>query len=385
MNIDTSIIESDGYVLSEKIKVTFPDQDDDGIIDDPDVFDIVVAPTTNTDTKVVFYKSYLDIEGFTRYQSIARSTIETTYKTLADINLILANYANGQIFYASTPKIFYKLTIDTSSNRTVAEATDYITRVGRDNLLFQYSHNAPNNRRIDPSPSNIIDLFLLTTQYDIDYRNWINTISGNVTKPAKPTTTELRDDFGSLEDLKSVSDALIFNSVTYRPLFGDKADQELQAVFKIVKNAGTLVSDSEIKERVISAINNYFALENWDFGDTFYFSELSAYLHSTLSPDVLSIVIVPKSASSTFGSLFQIRSQADEIFISAATVNDVEIIDVLTAAQLRATGTVVNVSAEITAIESVSGSSTTASTTTLQTSNNTTTSTTTTSGGGYSY
>ena len=56
MNVDSSIIESDGFVLSEKIKVTFPDQDDDGIIDDPDVFDLVVAPDSNAETKVVFYK-----------------------------------------------------------------------------------------------------------------------------------------------------------------------------------------------------------------------------------------------------------------------------------------------------------------------------------------
>ena len=227
-------------------------------------------------------------------------------------------------------------------------------------------------------------MFLLTSQYDTDYRNWISSVSGNVTKPAKPTTTELRDNFGSLEDLKSVSDALIFNSVTYRPLFGSKADTELQAVFKVVKNTSTLVSDSEIKERVITAINDYFALENWDFGDTFYFSELSAYLHATLSPDVLSIVIVPKSASSTFGSLFQIRSQADEIFISAATVNDVELIDVLTAAQLRATGSVTNVATETTATESVSGSGGSASTV-VTTASNTTSTSTTTSGGGYSY
>ena len=168
-------------------------------------------------------------------------------------------------------------------------------------------------------------------------------------------------------------------------MFGSKADAELQAVFKVVKNTSTLVSDSEIKERVITAINDYFALENWDFGDTFYFSELSAYLHSTLSPDVLSIVIVPKSASSTFGSLFQIRSQADEIFISAATVNDVELIDVLTAAQLRATGSVTNAATETTATESVSGSSSTATSTAVTTTANTTSTSTTTSGGGYSY
>ena len=146
----------------------------------------------------------------------------------------------------------------------------------------------------------------------------------------------------SLEQFKSVSDTIIFNSITYRPLFGDKEDEELQATFKVVKNNSTLVSDSEIKERVVNAINQYFAIENWDFGDSFFFSELAAYLYNTLAPDVLSIVIVPKLATSNFGSLFQIQSQRDEILISSATVNDIEVIDVITANSLQATGNVIN-------------------------------------------
>jgi hypothetical protein len=155
----------------------------------------------------------------------------------------------------------------------------------------------------------------------------------------------------------------------------------LQATFKVVKNTSTLVSDSEIKERVVAAINSYFAIENWDFGDSFFFSELAAYLYNELAPDVLSVVIVPKLATSNFGSLFQIQSQRDEILISAATVNDIEVIDVITANSLQATGNVVNTTTTNLAAESASanGSSTTVNTAT----NTVTTSTTTT--GGYSY
>jgi hypothetical protein len=52
-------------------------------------------------------------------------------------------------------------------------------------------------------------------------------------------------------------------------------------------------------------------------------------------------VIVPKEIEQGFGSLFQISAAADEIFISGATVDDVEIIDSLGANQLAASGTVV--------------------------------------------
>jgi len=79
--------------------------------------------------------------------------------------------------------------------------------------------------------------------------------------------------------------------------------------------------------------------------------------------------------------LFQIQSQRDEILISAATVNDIEVIDVITANSLQATGNVVNTTTTNLAAESASanGSSTTVNTAT----NTVTTSTTTT--GGYSY
>ena len=52
-------------------------------------------------------------------------------------------------------------------------------------------------------------------------------------------------------------------------------------------------TDSVIKTRIISAINEFFALDNWDFGDSFYFTELAAYVHNQLAPDLLTLLIVP--------------------------------------------------------------------------------------------
>lgn len=60
-----------------------------------------------------------------------------------------------------------------------------------------------------------------------------------------------------------------------------------------------------------------------------------------LAPDIVTFVIVPDQAVQTFGSLYEIKSESDEIFISGATVQDVEIIDALTASKLRADGFVV--------------------------------------------
>jgi hypothetical protein len=40
-----------------------------------------------------------------------------------------------------------------------------------------------------------------------------------------------------------------------------------------------------------------------------------------------------------FGSLFEIQSREDEIFVSGATVDDIEIVSAITAAEIRASVT----------------------------------------------
>ena len=88
---------------------------------------------------------------------------------------------------------------------------------------------------------------------------------------------------------------------------------------------------------MISSINAYFDINNWDFGETFYFSELSAYLHSKMVPNVSSIIIVPSASGSSFGKLYQINAEVNEIIVSCATVDNVQIISAITASQINQT------------------------------------------------
>ena len=55
-----------------------------------------------------------------------------------------------------------------------------------------------------------------------------------------------------------------------------------------------------------------------------------------LAPDISNFIIVPKAGNQSFGSLFEISSESDEIFISGAKVSDIEIIDAVTAPQIKA-------------------------------------------------
>jgi hypothetical protein len=181
----------------------------------------------------------------------------------------------------------------------------------------------------------LIDLYVLTKAYETSYRAWALDTTGTIAQPDQPTSEDLRLAFNDLENYKTVSDAIIYNSGNFKPLFGNKAKPELQATFKVIKNSNVIASDSEIRSQILSYINTFFATSNWDFGETFYFTELATYVQQAMAPNVSSIVIVPNSASQIYGSLQQISTNPDEILISCATVNNIEVISSITAAQLN--------------------------------------------------
>ena len=76
---------------------------------------------------------------------------------------------------------------------------------------------------------------------------------------------------------------------------------------------------------------------------------------NAVSPDLVSLIIVPKQTGQAFGSLFEIRSEADEIFISGASVDNVQVIDAITASRIQATGNVVTASSTATTSGITSG------------------------------
>jgi len=333
-NIYNQKEEADGYINTNSVNVTFSDSNDDGVPDNPDIFDTIVAPSVNSNNKYVFLQSVLGYNNFETYVPVSNELVNTSYGLKSSILPYINNYVIGQIFYATESNLFYVLTL-TGSTRSLVLDTTYTAYVGRQDLYFQYRHNAPGDRRIDPTPSNLIDMFILTKEFETNYRTWALDTTNTVTEPEVPSSETLRLAYSDLENYKSVSDAIIFNSAKFKPLFGSKASSELQATFKVIKNSNINLSDSEIRSQVLAYINAFFDTGNWDFGETFYFTELATYIQQGLVPNISSIVIVPNSETQTFGSLQQISSEPNEILISCATVQNIEVISAITAAQLN--------------------------------------------------
>lgn len=329
--VDDSVVETDGYVDPKKVVVSFYDANNDGQIDDPDAFDQIV-PVAGNNSGFVYFQTN---NGGNRYSLVADQSLISAYanEDLVDLNTV----EDGQLFY------FYDLDTvkhwDTASSSFILNI-DYFAKPGRSGIKFHYMHNTSEDNRIDPGKSNIIDIYVLTSDYDSAYRRYL-TYGGN--EPLAPTSQSLENNFlEKLEPIKSISDTLVFHPANYKVLFGPKATLNLQATFKAVRNPARITSDNDLKTRILSSINEFFSLDNWEFGQSFNFTELSTYVLNQLTPDVLNFIIVPKNSSLPFGSLFEIACQTNEILVSGTTADDIEIIDAVTAAEINSTSSLIN-------------------------------------------
>jgi len=330
--------ETDGYVDDYSVEVSTIDATTN-FIRDPDFFAAVTGYVTGFSNYqyFTFFQQLTDANMLSRYVMIPTSEIVYQYGSLADITTVRYEYPANTVFFAAFENAFY-VTVQDPTNAnvlTVSSLNNYTVKTGRQGLYFQYRHISNETTRINPATTNIIDLYLVTQSYYTQYQNWITDTTGTIAEPSAPSINELMQSYSNLENFKMLSDSLIMNSVKFKPLFGVKADPSLQATIKVIKNVGTTASDSEIRTLVLTEINRYFSIDNWGFGDTFYFSELSAYLHSVLGDYINSVVLVPNDPNLVFGDLYQIGSAPYEIFVSCAQATDITVITALTPAELQ--------------------------------------------------
>lgn len=257
------------------------------------------------------------------------------------LNSFMAAMALPDDTVAMTPELAFYRAIVNSGNNSLAEnkklafygyidvsSQYYFKTNARTGIMFHWKHYAPDDNRIDPSKTNLIDMYVLTNSYKTNIDLWIkNGATGDFPKP--PTSVELKDMFTDVEQKIVISDSIIWHSANYVPLFGASADASYQADIKVVKVPNSSLSDDEIRQRVISLMTTFFSVDNWDFGDTFFFTELCAYIHMQLSTEISTVVLVPNNPNSKFGELFEIPCDPDQLFISTATVDNVSIISSL--------------------------------------------------------
>ena len=334
--VTSEYVGLDGYIDPKKIVLSFEDSDNNGVVDNPQLFLDIVEPADTGDNmrfKYIVQEKYTITEGQDDYRYtpndpdngpvIIKSTESDVYP--------FSQWQDGQYFYFMDTRVVKKLDISIGD---LVPTLDYKVYVGRDGLKFQYIHSADYDSRIDPGVSNIHDVYVLTTSYDTAFRQWIS--GAPVAEPLPPSNDALRNMLApNLDLIKAISDEIVYHPVSYKLLFGPGADPSLQATFNVIINPSSVVSNADVIARILAAINEFFALSNWDFGDTFYFSELATFVMTQLAPDVTNFVIVPKQAGQYFGSLFEIQCPSNQIFISSATAENIVVVSGFTNANLK--------------------------------------------------
>ncbi len=329
----------DGYVNKNGLLVSPIDSDYDGIYDTPFIYKDLVIQDGQTD--LVLWREIQEF-GFTVLDPITPYTSPSgTYGNSAQGDIAEGQavdptrFDEGDIHFDVLTKTWLIVDGNTDTWVLAPDQTKFKWLIGRDNLSFIWTHYAPEANRIDPSKSNIMNVYVLTSGFDTAYRTWLSQNGPTSDRPEPETSEQLRLQYADFEEFTPISDSIIFYPSRYKPLFGEQAVPELRATFKIIQTPGSSVSESDLKLRVLAAIRSYFSVTRWDFGEKFYFTELVAFVHIQLAPDLQSMVIVPRENNQAFGRMFQVRAEPDELFISAATPDNIEVVPFFTDDEIR--------------------------------------------------
>lgn len=345
LRITKMVQNIDGTNDQARIAVVPIDSDQDGYPDDPDTYFRLVS--SSQEANLLFwqqgsdgtYAPYYSMVVYVSDGDRAVSSVETVGTMAYQIG-----GAQPGSFWVKTNtgwsqvKSGYRVARGRGPNvaaRFVENGGAVSTKNVGKGIKFQWKHYPPTDRRLNPATSNIIDIFVLPTDYDNAVRAWIVNGCPADQTPVPPTELDIRSAFAEYEASKTFTDDIVWRPVTYKYLFGQASDPELRFNLKVVKLKTTTWSDGEIKAAVVRCMNNYFASEFWDFGDTFYFTEMAAYIHQQLATVISSIVPVSEAADGVFGDGIQVSCRSDEIPISTAQVTDVIIIDSNTPTNLR--------------------------------------------------
>jgi hypothetical protein len=204
---------------------------------------------------------------------------------------------------------------------------------GRDGLNFAWFHRTAKYHLVDPAPTNIIDSFIIPKGYYIELKRWLE--DPLAIQPALPTPLDLRTAYGYMLDNKMISDTVVLHPGRIKLLFGPRAIPELRAKLVIIRSSNATITDNQIRTIVVTTVRNFFDITYWEFGETFYFTELATAIHMALPGDISTVVLVPSYSTHQFGDMFQVVTREDEVLYPDISVSDIEIVSGLTAANIR--------------------------------------------------
>lgn len=264
--------------------------------------------------------------------AVPAGTVTFEFRKLDYVYYIRTTTTTNDIFTYSGSSDANALSWYTDINKDNEDIGDNVRYRGRDNLNFGWYHRTPRGHLIDPSTTNINDMFVVTRGY---YTALVDFLDGKGEEPTLPTPLQLRNDYAYLIDAKMISDTVVLHPGQFKILFGPSAPSELQAKFVVVRKSTSTKTDNEIKVSIVDTIKSFFNVEYWEYGETFNFTELGSQIHGNLLNDISSVVLVPTKTENQFGDLFQVTPQENELFVPSISVDDIDIVEFLNPRNIR--------------------------------------------------
>jgi hypothetical protein len=254
-----------------------------------------------------------------------------------DVNLAYLIPSDSYVYFRrEAANLDWVLVKATPENIALYQA--YVEGEGADGVLwkresgvydinFLWLHRTPRYHLVDPATTNLIDMFVIPRGYYILQKRWL---SGKIEdKPEAPSAFQLRNDYGSWLQNKMISDTVILHPGKIKVIIGKHASDELKGVIKIIRTDSRALTGNQIKTKVVDIVNEYFDINNWEFGEPFYFSKLASYIHGQLPSDIASVVFVPTYRNHVFGDLMQVVAKEDEIIQPSISVDNIELVESL--------------------------------------------------------
>lgn len=376
-NIDFDILghetTDDGLPNIHQLSILPADENEDKIPDNLDLTDIINPMFTFTSTglyDIPFnFNSSMDsdniipddivvtgdVDNAITWEAYYNGTVISSLSQTKVANQInITSIGNNSEVYVSVNEYVYfhrdtiidpwqpmeasKQNIDAYNTDVEAHGDNFDQRLwqrynGRSGLNFGWFHQTPRFHLIDPSYSNITDMFLITQGYHTSLQRWL---SGQTTiEPEPPSPRQLRSDYSEILNGKMLSDTVVLHPGKFKLLFGDKAQPELRANFKVVRPQNRSLTDNQVKVQIVDVIKNFFSIDKWEFGETFYYTELSAAIHNSLGSEIDSVVLIPRFSTNQFGDMFEVFVREDEVLQADISVTDIQIVESLNAQTLR--------------------------------------------------
>jgi hypothetical protein len=326
---------------------------------------VAVQPTSSTDVPVsdeTYYTiSNVASSNMAYYNEVNGVNTTVSYQIQIGGDFILADGTTNHMIQVgdnvevtlvdfvylnrSTPQDLYVpiLTSDAvkvawSANATsLPQVQTYVRYQGRYPFNFAWFHQTQLYYLVDPAASNIIDMYIITVGYYEALTQWL---AGQIDViPTAPTPLDLRTSYAYLLPNAMISDTVVLQSGSFQLLFGNKAAPQLQATFVVVRpTTNVTLTDNEVANQIVSITQDFFDPNYWEFGETFYFTELATIIQTQLSTEIDTIVLVPLYSTNQFGDLYEIQASQNQLFLADISVSNVQIVTALTPQVLRQAG-----------------------------------------------